>query len=301
MLPELYVVGAPKAGTTSLSSWLGAHPDVYWSVPKEPYYWAADYPGQRRHHGFSTRKAYEALFASPEAASARLRGEGSTTYLYSRVAVPAILDAVPDARFVVCLRNPADLVVSYHRTQIVALNETEPDFAAAWRRSVTGGLPETVPLEAKLVDYPRVGRLGAAVDRLLQVAPRDQVHFVVLDDLALDPESVWRAVVDFCGVDRGFTPEFAVSNPSTKIYRSASFHRATHRPPEALGPAMATFRQWSRTTHSPVVHRLKAHMYKAAPHPMIAADVRRELTDFFRSDVELLADLVGRDLRSWTA
>lgn len=62
MLPNAYIVGAPKAGTTSLSQWLAQHPDVFFSVPKEPFYWASDYPGLRRHYGFETREAYEALF-----------------------------------------------------------------------------------------------------------------------------------------------------------------------------------------------------------------------------------------------
>src|SRR5215210_5117245 len=99
MLPELYLVGAPKSGTTSLCSWLAAHPDVYWSVPKEPYYWAADYPRQRAHYGFATREEYEELFASPLASAARVRAEGSTTYLYSQVAVTAILESVVQPRF----------------------------------------------------------------------------------------------------------------------------------------------------------------------------------------------------------
>jgi Sulfotransferase family len=300
-LPELYLVGAPKAGTTSLASWLGSHPDVYWSVPKEPYFWAADYPGQRAHHGFGTRSAYEALFASREAASARLRGEGSTTYLYSRVAVPAILAAVPHARFVVCLRNPVDLVVSYHRTQVVVLNESEPVFADAWRRSTTGGLPDTRPLEPMLVDYPRVGRLGAAVARLLEVVPRDQVHFVVLDDLAARPREVWEAVADFCGIDHRFTPSFRATNPSTKTYRWSLVQRATLRPPAALAPVMPTVRHWSRTTRIQAVHRLKERMWTAAPYPTVPAEVRRELTDFFRPDVELLEALLGRDLSAWRA
>ena len=298
-LPEVYVVGAPKAGTTALAHWLGAHPDVFWSVPKEPYFWAADHPRQRTHHGFDTREAYEGLFASSQARAARLRGEGSTTYLYSRVAAAAILDAVPDARFIVCLRNPADLVVSFHRTQLVALNETERDFAVAWRRSLAGGLPDTEPLEALLVDYPRVGRLGAAVQQFLVTVPRDRVHVVVLDDLASDPEAVWAGLLDFLGLDPGFTPEFRDANPSTKTYRSQVLHRVTHRPPAALAPTMTQLRQWSRTTRIPGAHRLKDALYRPAPRPTVAPEVRRELTEFFRPDVELLETLVGRDLAAW--
>ena len=299
-LPDLYLIGAPKAGTTSLCEWLSGHPDVYWSVPKEPYFWAADYPAQRAHYGFATRAAYEALFRSPTAAAARVRGEGSTTYLYSQVAVPDILEAVPGARFLVCLRNPVDLVVSYHRTQLVTLNETEPEVAAAWRRSLAGGLPATVPLDPKLVDYPQVGRLGAAVERLLSHLPRERVHFVVLDDLAADPHGVWEGVTAFCGLDSSVVPAFSVANSSTKTYRSKAVRQLTHRPPAALAPTMARVRQWSRTTDSAVVRRAKATMWRPAPRPSVPSEVRQELTDFFRSDVELLGRLVGRDLVGWS-
>ncbi|MGH3455187.1 MAG: sulfotransferase family protein, partial [Nocardioidaceae bacterium] len=158
-LPDLYLVGAPKAGTTTVARWLSGHPDVYWSVPKEPYYWATDYPRMRAHYGFDTREAYERLYSSGRAARAWLRGDGSTTYLYSETAIPAICAEVPNARFVVCVRNPVHLVISYHRTQLIALNEDEPDFTKAWHRHLDGGLPDTDPLDEKLVDYTRVGEV----------------------------------------------------------------------------------------------------------------------------------------------
>ena len=54
---NLYLIGAPKCGTTTVAGWLGSHRDVYWSTPKEPYYWADDFPGQRAHYGFDTRQS----------------------------------------------------------------------------------------------------------------------------------------------------------------------------------------------------------------------------------------------------
>ena len=298
-LPELYVIGAPKSGTTSLCSWLAGHPDVFWSVPKEPYYWAADYPRQREHYGFGSREAYEGLFTSPRASAARVRAEGSTTYLYSEVAVAAILEAVAHARFVVCLRNPVDLLVSYHRTQLVALNETEPDFEVAWRRSLAGGLPRTDPLDPKLVAYPQVGRLGAAVARLLDLVPRDRVHVVLLDDMAADARAVWDGVAAFCRLDAAHVPAFGVSNASTKTFRSARVHQLTHRPPAVLAPTVTKVRQWSRTTDSAVVRRAKASLWRPAPRPTAPPELRAELVEHFRPDVELLERLIDRDLVGW--
>ena len=199
-LPDLYIVGAPKAGTTTIARWLSEHPAVYWSVPKEPYYWATDYPRMRAHYGFDSRAAYERLYASEQAFRARHRGDGSTTYLYSETAVPAIRESVPDARFVVCLRNPVDLVISYHK-------------AARW----------------------------------------------------------------------------------------PALRRLTHRPPPALEPGVRRLRQWSRTTRTPGVATVKRRMWRPEPRPAVGARERRELAEYFKADVELLSEIIRRDLASWAA
>jgi hypothetical protein len=172
-------------------------------------------------------------------------------------------------------------------------------FEAAWRRSLTGELPPTEPLDPKLVDYPEVGRQGAAVQRLLGVVPRDRVHFVVLDDLAADPHAVWQDVVTFCGLDPGFVPSFSVVNASTKTARYARVRELTHRPPPVLAPTMTMVRQWSRTTDSAVVRRVKASMWQAAARPCLPPHVRQQLTAYYRDDVELLGMLLGRDLHAW--
>jgi|Tabmets5t2r1_1033131.scaffolds.fasta_scaffold00693_4 Sulfotransferase domain len=298
-LPDLYLVGAPKAGTTTVARWLSGHPDVYWSVPKEPYYWASDYPRMRAHYGFDDRAAYEDLYSSDEASRARYRGDGSTTYLYSRSAVPDIDAAVPDARFLVCVRNPIDLVVSYHRTQLVALNEDEPDFAKAWSRHRDGGLPDTDPLDDKLLDYTMVGCVGAAVERLLRIVPRERVHVIVFDDLAQDPVRTWDALAAFVDVDASIVPSFRRDNPSDKAPRWPTLRRLTHRPPPALEPGVRRLRQWSRTTSTPGVAALKRRMWRPESRPVAAVRERQELAEFFKADVELLSELLGREL-AWT-
>jgi len=300
-LPDLYLVGAPKAGTTTVARWLSAHPDVYWSVPKEPYYWASDYPRVRAYYGFDTRAAYEQLYASESAARARFRGDGSTTYLYSENAVPAICEAVPNARFLVCVRNPIDLVISYHRTQLTALNEDEPDFATAWHRNLDGVLPGTDPLDEKLVDYARVGGVGEAMERLLRVVPRDRVHVVVFNDLARDPAQTWRSLADFVGIDPSYLPSFAAYNASDKAARWPTLRRLTHRPPHALEPGVRRLRQWSRTTRAPGVATLKRQMWRAEARPSVGSQERRELADYFKADVGLLSEILHRDLTHWSA
>lgn len=300
-IPNLYLIGAPKAGTTSMAAWLASHPDVYFCVPKEPYYWASDYPRLWAHYGFDTRARYAALFSSEAAARARYCADGSTNYLYSERAVPDILAEVEQPRFIIALRNPADLLVSYHRTELVALNEDETDFATAWRRSVQGIGPQTTPLDPKLVDYPLVGGLGRAVERLLDRVPRESVHFVLFEDLATDPAGTWTRLTGFLDLSDQPAPSFEVHNASNKTYRSTSLRRLTHRPPRVLAPAMRWLRQWSRTTSNPVAGQLKARMWQAERRPAVESQVRAEVAAFLAQDTRRLAELTGTDLSGWVA
>jgi Sulfotransferase domain len=299
-LPDVYLIGAPKSGTTSVASWLAQHPQVYWSVPKEPFYWASDYPRMRRHHGFVTRNDYEELFSSQGAREADIRAEGSTTYLYSSTAVPAILKAVPHARFIVCVRNPADLLVSWHRTQLVTMNESEPDFGRAWRRSLAGRLPDTDLLDPKLLDYPMVGGLGAAVARLFSTVERDRVHIVVLDDLREDPGQVWTRLAEFMGIDPAARPDLRARNASDKAIRFRALQHVLLRPPQPLAPAVRGLRQWSRTSRLPGVRSARALLWRHEKRPTASALDRNAVLEHFEPDIELLSGLLGRDLSAWT-
>lgn len=298
-LPTVYLIGAPKAGTTSLSRWMAQHPDLYFSQPKEPTHWASDYPRLREVRGFGTRSAYEGLYDGPEARRATLRADGSTVYLYSREAVPAIVAEVGEtARFIVALRDPADLVVSFHRTQQLLMNEDELDFETAWKRSLAGGLPHTDLLDPKLVDYPMVGSLGAAVSRLLDVVDRQRVHFVRFEDLRDHPESVWRDLTAFLGLSEQPAPSFTAHNPSTRTFRSPTLHRLRQRPPALIAGPVRRLRHLS--LRSSRLKKLKNSLWwREQPKPQISPEMRAALTAHFAADVRLLGRLIDVDLSAW--
>lgn len=294
-LPDVYLIGAPKAGSTSLARWLDEHPDVFVSTPKEPAYWASDFPEMRRHHGFETQADYEALYTGPRAAIARRLVDASTVYLYSATAAQDIMTAAPHALFVVALRDPVDLVVSYHRSQLVVLSEDEPDFEVAWARSLRAELPSSGGfLDSKLLDYQMIGGLGAAVDRLLAVVPRERVHFVRFAELADHPQQVWSRLTDFLGVSSPFVPAFSIHNASNKMYRWKKLRHVTQRPPAALNAPVRTLRQWTRTTQNPTVAAAKRLMWRPEPRPSITPTMRATVADYFASDVVLLEKLLAR-------
>jgi len=280
---------------------LGAHPDVYFSQPKEPGFWASDYPEVRRARGFESQAACERLFESAEARRAGRRAEGSTTYLYSRDAVPAIVRRVENPRFIVALRNPVDIVLAFHRTQRLRLNEDEAQFADAWQRSLLGEMPQVQVLDPKLVDYPMVGRIGQAVERLQQVAGKQNVHFVRFEDLRDDPDAMWGALMTFLDLRSDILPDFSIHNSSTRMYRSKTLHRMRMRPPAMLEHSVRRLRQKSLRSNNATFRRAKhALWWQEDPKPNMPPALRTSLTSFFTEDISLLASLTGEDLTAWT-
>lgn len=296
-LANLYLIGAPKAGTTSIAAWLGKHPDVFWSTPKEPFYWASDYPAQRHHHGFDSLDDYASLFASTEAQSARWRGDGSTTYLYSKSAVPDILKEVGDqARFVVAVRNPAELVVSYHRTQLLALNEVQSDFVRAWRESLAGLPRNTDALDPKLLDYPMVGAQGAALQRVLSSLDRDRLFVIIFDDLRDEPARVWEDLMRFLDLPSDNEREFRTENESNRAIRWPALRQMVQRPPRLLKRPVSAMRNAAVRSNSRIFRKLRSKLWQTSERPAISDDVYAELREYFSPDVKLLQEIVGRSL-----
>ena len=98
MLPNFLIIGAAKAGTTSLYHYLQQHPDVHMSAVKEPNYFCFD-EQPPEYAPIRTLSDYEKLFGS--AASALAVGEASTQYLNSVVTPQRIADLLPRAKLIV--------------------------------------------------------------------------------------------------------------------------------------------------------------------------------------------------------
>jgi Sulfotransferase family len=114
-LPDFFIAGAPKAGTTALHVALAKHPSLYMSAVKEPKFFLTDGPPPTRggpgdvqtyREHVWRRDDYEALFNPAPAGT--LRGESTPFYLYNSGAQRRIRALVPDARLIVILRDPVE-------------------------------------------------------------------------------------------------------------------------------------------------------------------------------------------------
>lgn len=296
--PDVVIVGAPKCGTTSLYSYLSGHPGIFASPIKEPNFFCLDTPALRVVNRW---RDYEGLFA--EARPGQLRLEASTAYLLSPLAVPAILEANPGAKMIVAIRNPVEMIVSYHSQKLYAFEEDQADFALAWDLSAYRMRGERIGACCRApayLNYKSIARLGEQVARMVELVPPDQLLVVLFDDLSRNAETVYGTVLDFLCLRPDGRRDFAVSN-SRKAHAWPALSQLIVKPPRQLQLAkQAARRAFPRLAKmaGSVVHSL---LQRPTPGGVIAPELRRRLAIELRPDVERLARLLDRDLSVWTS
>lgn len=204
MKQRLFIIGAPKCGTTSLAHWLAEHPAIQMSRIKEPHFFNTDMNNRT-----ITRQAdYDALFAGASR-DTKVLAEASTWYLYSDAAVPNILRAHPDARFIAMTRDPVEMAISLFHHNRFKLHEPLETIEAAWaaqeRRARGEGLPEDCK-EPAFLQYREACNLTPLLTRLRGRVQADRLLVLPLEELRTDPRATYLSVMDFLGLtDNGRT------------------------------------------------------------------------------------------------
>ena len=298
--PDLFIIGAPKSGTTSLYGYLAGHPEVYMSVVKEPLYFCPDVRSghnRRRLEYPRDEASYLQLFS--DARDQKRLGEATTRYLVSREAARLVHEFQPNAFAIAMLRNPVEMVYALHNERVSQRHETLTDFeqalAADADRSRGLGLPPGTNDLGGV--YRESARYADPLARWIAALGSERVHVIVFDDFARDTAHEFQRVLEFLAVDPDYRPaSFAVRNAShrqrqwvRRIMDSGPGNWATHDAlPALIGPNARArlalrFRQ-SRLNRRP------------APRPPIPQRLRRDLEEEFRPDAERLGAMLGRDL-----
>lgn len=230
-LPDFVIIGAQKAGTTSLFNYLGAHPQVRPAARKEVHYFDVNFDkGETWYRAmFPTTRALRAVDGSP-----RITGEASPYYLFHPLAAERASQVIPDARLIVLLRDPTARAWSHYQHEVAAGRETL-SFAAAIEA-------EPTRLEGT-VDAVRAGDLGAAAQRHRTFSylsrgryaeqirtwflnyPRESFLFLDADVLFRQPRQAWSSTTRFLGIESAPEPEFAVHNSGSGEQLDASMRR----------------------------------------------------------------------------
>lgn len=289
-IPNLYILGAPKCGTSTLANWMRHHPGIVTPDAKEPHFFYSPYGPTM------DRDTYESLYRGHDSAATTYL-DASVWYLFGRTAVPEILAESPDARFVVCLRNPVDMVPSLHAQKLLTGHEKLAGLREAWdvadaraSGSTVGifGLPGGDPAH---MSYKAACLLGEQVEHVLTIVDRSQVLFVLIEDIAERPEETWRLVCEHAGVETAAI-DFERANVADIQRRSQLGHRLVAR----MGTVKESLGLTGKSGLLAPLVRLNIRRERYAPPP---ADLRCEIATYFEEDVKLLESTIGRDLQHW--
>jgi hypothetical protein len=295
-VPEVYVIGSPKCGTTTVTGWLEQHPEVYFSPVKEPHYFNSDMLSKRGR----SKDEYLDLFS--EARPDQIRAEGSVWYLYSEAAVPNILAENPEAKFIVCVRNPVDMFISLHAQLLFNGSENETCPQRAWTLQDSRLQGNSIPPhndDPSILQYRDTCKAGKLIERLLSMAPENQVKVVFLEDMKENPERMWFEICDFIGLERIPPVSYAANNVAATrkwpLLAKAVKFATVYRKKMGIPVPSKRLRKFLRQRLTDLDHANR----KVGSREPLDASFRGELVSFFSDDVGLLENVTSRNLSHW--
>lgn len=295
--PNLFIAGAPKCGTTALSEYLRTHPNIFMSLPKEPHYFAEDLPGQRE---VLTLEQYFKLFDDCTENHLAI-GEASVLYLYSSIAINNIYKFNPDAKIIVMLRKPTELVYSFHHQLLYNCDEAIEDFPTAWNLQVNRHNGINIPSsckEPKLLQYSAIGMLGEQVEKLFNIFPSEQIKVILFEDFIRDTKFVYEDVLAFLEIPSDSKTDFPRINANT-IQKNRWLANFIKTPPPSLKNTAIKARNLLGLERLGISKKIKMYNTKVSTRPTLDANFQTDLIDVFRDDIQKLSQTIHKDLSHW--
>ena len=311
-LPNFFIVGAPKAGTTSLYAYLDQHPQVYMCPLKEPSYFAFELrpenfseqmrgrvaretralkqylQGDMREKRFggliSDWDDYLKLYRNVTDESAI--GEATASYLWSPTAARNIATRIPHARIIINLRNPVDRAFSQY-LQMLATGVIRWSF----REQIQASLHNKDSRLGTLWPLLEYGRYCEQIQRYFNEFPRAQIQISYYEDLKRAPGRLLAELFAFLGIDPGFVPDSSRRHHEPVIPR--------------LNGAAYLLKKWGawpyvrRLAPLPLGPRLRSLLVRSRASLSMEPADRAFLIDYYRDEIRRLAALLDRDLSSW--
>ena len=287
--PNLLIIGAQKAGTTSVMHYLAEHPHVFMLDEEVHYFAFNEQPNPYRMRSGNASKAqvlrwaeYLSLF---DGATQKIIAEKSPSYLYYPNAAANIKQKLPDAQLIAILRNPIERAYSNYM-HCINRGYEDLDFLAALdaeeQRIQKGWDP--------LYHYKHQGIYSEQIARFQTLFPNEQLQVYIFDDFKADPQAFMENLYENLGIDPSFKPDMDRQyNTATGRFNNAALQyvwdrtRPIHKPLKRLIPSQ--FKQG-----------LKSQMvsYEAPDETAVAY-----LRDFYTPEIKHLEALLGRGLAHW--
>lgn len=280
-IPDTFIVGAPRAGTTSLFNYLSAHPKVSASYIDEPRFFCKDDPWIQRNRDdvTSDRDEYLALFTT----GGEIVLEATTDYLWIPSATENIWEHDPDAQIIILLREPIARAHS-HYWMNVRHGKEDREFQEALKAEIK---------QSAQGEYVTPGRYASHLERWLEYFPESQIHIELSDDFFSEPRRTLRDICGFLGIRADAIPSTTTdtTHNRTKIPRN--------RPAGALLRSEAVQSLARRFLPDEVVNYVRdTFIVDSYERPEIDKETVNTLRDVYDPEIQQLEERLGTDLQS---
>lgn len=297
-LPNFFIIGAAKSGTSSLYMYLKQHPEIYMSSVKEPHYFSFNSeskntrgPGDSIHLSITDFHEYEMLF--DEANDEIAIGEASSSYLYRKEAPKRIYDLIPDAKIIAILRHPADRAFSAYMHLVRDQREDSKNFNEALTKEVKRIKSNWDPIW----HYTSVGFYHQQLVRYYELFPEENIKVFLYEELVNDPQRLLKNIFQFLNVNPTISPDFSVRFNVSGEQKSAFMQKLISLIFNTPNPI-----RWLSRKLLPGQWRWKATNWireRNLKRKQLSPQQRAHLTKIFREDIEKLQTLISKDLSHW--
>ena len=311
-LPNFFLVGTGKAGTTSLYHYLRQHPQIFMSRIKEPCYFAAEIrpenlsPVYLRHILRQSRKSGDILGSGKQlkpagwivsewedylrlfqdATNEAAIGEATVSYLWSKTAAENISRRLPDAKIVILLRDPSERAFSQY-LHLLATGMTHCTFRQHVERSLQSRDEKMSPYHPFL----EAGLYHDQVKRYLERFPRENIRIYWYEDDWRRPDQLLHDLFQFLEIDSTFRADTS----QRRLQRSAPRFRYMNR----VVKGFEITRAIGDLLPAKARKSVRDFLYHHGAVLKMDTEDRRFLVGYYREDILKLASLVNRDLSAW--
>ena len=302
--PNFLLLGAAKAGTTSLTKYLTQHPQIFVCPRREPNFFvfanefngSSDKPdaaGQKRYNALHNRairnlELYHHQFES--ITDEKVFGEASPLYLCIPKTAERIHQYESNMKLVVMLRNPIDRAFSHFVYAGANGRESLFDFDAAIQQENINE-PNIWIGERH---YIRLGFYYAQLKRYFQIFDRSQIKVCLYEDFAIDPRKVIKEIFHFLEVDNSFMPDMTVRHNQSLMPKNKALHNLLMQQNIAT-KAIKTI------LPAPVINLAKnvraRNLVKAKAE--LSEKARNDLIAIYQEDISQLQTLLEKDFSHW--
>jgi len=275
VMPNFLVIGAAKAGTTSLYHYLNQHPQIYMSPRKETYFFMSSN---------NEIENYKALFK--EANGEIAIGEATPFYLYNKKSPELIKNCLPQVKLIIVLRNPVDRAYSHFLYWRSQGQEPIVDFAKAIREE---------PIRIRdgygiNYHYINQGFYAPQLQRYLNLFDSSNIKINLYSDLVKNPSHFVKEIYNFLDVDDSFAAPTNQAFKKTAVPRNKVIDKIlkTSNPVKEISKTLLSDKSRKLIANKLLLSKLN-----------ISYNLRQELIEFYREDILKTQRLVQRDLSIW--